>query len=54
MLLLLERRRARVDASRCGCVRQIGCLLVGFNDAQILAYFGNLPFLNEDLLAVPS
>ena len=33
-----------------GYVRRTGCLFVGLDDAQILAYFSNLPFLNEDLL----
>lgn len=55
-LLLLERWWALrvVDACitvlRCGRLRRIGCLFVGLNDAQVLAYFSNLPFLNEDLL----
>jgi hypothetical protein len=35
---------------RRGYVRRIECLFVGLDDAQILAYFSNLPFLNEDLL----
>ena len=50
----LARWRALVDACitvlGCGYVRPTGCLFVGFDNAQILAYFGNLPFLNEDLL----
>jgi hypothetical protein len=34
---------------RCGYIRQIGCFFINLNDAQILAYLGNLPFLNENL-----
>jgi len=30
-------------------IRRIGFILFDFNDTQILADFGNLPFLNEDL-----
>jgi hypothetical protein len=52
-LLFLGRWRAIDDACitvlRYGYIRRIGCLFINLDEAQILAYFGNLPFLNEDL-----
>src|ERR1700758_4080208 len=55
-LLLLERWRALVDACiavfrRGGYIRRIGRLFVfDLDSAQVLAYFSDLPFLDEDLL----
>jgi hypothetical protein len=53
--LLLEQWRTLADACiavpRSGYIRQIGRLfVVDLDGTQILAYFGNLPLLNEDLL----
>jgi hypothetical protein len=51
-LLFLGRWRpidgACITVLRIWYIRRVECF-INLNEAQILAYFGNLPFLNEDL-----